>query len=163
MRVMGVVELEVERTVLAPVEDVFDRLADIMGYSDWMPAKGSILRRTEQTSPGEPSLGTTYVDDTSYGKTPGEIVEFDRPHRLVFHWWDSSRRGGMKLEGWPGYTLTPDGRGMTLVRHHVKLRTYGAYRLATPVLRRLALKERTATVEALKTSFDDSSRTDPGC
>ncbi len=38
------------------------------------------------------------------------------------------------MEGWPAYTLEDAGDGATLVRHHVALRTHGAYHLATPVL-----------------------------
>lgn len=150
---MGAVEFELERTIQAPIKQVFARLADITGYDDWMPEKGSMLRRTVQTSPGEPTLGTTYLDETSYGPTPGEIVEFEPPHTLVFHWWDKSKSGKLKLEGWPGYSMDADGQGATLVRHHAKMQTYGLYRLATPVLRRIALKERTATIEALAASF----------
>lgn len=150
---MGVIELELTRTVPAGIHVVFARLADINGHNDWMPKKGSMLRRTRQTSPGAPALGTTYLDDTSAGPTPGEIAEFEPPHTLVYHWWDKSRTGRVKLEGWPAYRLEASEGGSTLVHHHAKLRTYGVYRLATPLLRRIAKKERTATLEALVASF----------
>jgi len=152
--VVGVIELEVVREVRAPVEQVFARLADIDGHNDWMPRKGSILRHTRQTSPGAPTIGTTYLDDTSYGPTPGEVVEFEPPHRLVYHWWDKSRAGKVKLEGWPSYSLEATERDTTIVRHHAMMHTHGPYRAATPLLRRIALKERTTTVEALKASFE---------
>ncbi len=151
---MGVIEFELERTIRAPIEAVFSRLADINGYDEWMPQKGSILRHTRQTSPGEPAEGTTFLDETTYGPTPGEIVEFEAPHTVVFHWWDSTRSGKLKAEGWPGYALQRGPDGTTLVRHHAKMHTYGLYRLATPVFRRIAVKERTATVDALKASFE---------
>ena len=150
---MGAAEFDLERTVQAPVDEVFARLADITAYGDWMPDKGSILKRTELTSSGEVGLGTRYLDDTSYGPTPGEIVEFEPPRKLVFHWWDSAEKGRVKFEGWPGYSLTADGPGTTVVRHHAKMQTYGIYRLAAPVLKRIAVKERTATVDALIASF----------
>lgn len=153
---MGVIAFEIERTVAAPVDLVFARLADIERYHEWMPEKGSILRRTQQTSPGEPRVGTTFHDDTTYGPTPGEIVEFEPPHTLVFHWWDKTRAGKLKLEGWPGYALVRQDDGTTLVRHHARLQTYGVYRLTGPVLRRIALRERTVTVDALKASFETS-------
>ena len=102
---MGVIEFEVERTIKAPIEDVFARLVDINGHNDWMPKKGSILRHTQQTSPGEPTLGTTFLDETTYGPTPGEIVELHAPHTLVYHWWDRSTSGRLQTEGWPGYSL----------------------------------------------------------
>lgn len=151
---MGVVEFELQRTVQAPIDAVFARLADITSYGDWMPSKGSILKRTELTSPGEPGLGTTYLDDTSYGAAPGEISEFEPPHKLAFHWWDSTGKGKVKFEGWPGYTLTADGPGGTVVRHRTRVQTHGIYQMATPVLRRIAMKERTATLEALAASFE---------
>jgi uncharacterized protein YndB with AHSA1/START domain len=153
---MGVIEFELERTVKAPVHDVFARLSDIEGHNDWMPRKGSILRHTRQTSPGESGLGTTFVDKTAFGSTPGEIVEFDPPNALTYHWWDSSRSGKMQTEGWPGYSLEAAEDGTTLVRHHARMKTYGLYRLATPLLRRIAVRERTATLEALKASFETS-------
>lgn len=82
---MGDVEIELQRTIKAPIADVFARLADIEGHNRWMPIKGSILRRTRQTSPGPPGLGTTYEDSTRMGRMPGEIVEFEPPRRLVHH------------------------------------------------------------------------------
>lgn len=151
---MGVIEFEVERTIKAPIDEVFARLADINGHNEWMPRKGSILRHTQQTSPGEPTVGTTFLDETVYGPTPGEIIEFQAPHTLVYHWWDSSKSGKRNAEGWPGYSLRSAGDNTTLVRHHAKMHTYGPYRLATPIFRRIAMKERTATVDALKASFE---------
>lgn len=151
---MGEVEFELRRTVSAPVEDVFARLADVEGHNEWMPGKGSILRGTRQTSSGPPGLGTTYEDRTAFGTTPGEIIEFDPPRRLVHHWWDSTSSGRVKVEGWPGYTLEPLDEGHTLVRHDARLRTYGSYRLATPVLKRIALRERTVVLDKLVRSFE---------
>ena len=151
---MGVIEFELTRTVQAPVDDVFARLADIEGYNRWMPKKGSMLRRTRQTSPGPPGVGTTFLDETSSGPAPGEIAEFEPPRTIVFHWWDKSNSGTLRLEGWPGYALQPTADGATLVRHHARLHTHGLYRLATPVLRRLAMKERSVTLTALAASFE---------
>lgn len=150
---MAVIEFELTRIVHAPIEQVFDRLADIQGYDSWMPKKGSIFRSTEQTSPGEPQLGTTYVDRTSVGDTPGEIAEFVRPTRLVYHWWDRGRSGRMSTEGWPGYTLEAQADGTTLVRHHARMQAYGMQRLAMPIYRWIAVRERTATIDALQASF----------
>ena len=151
---VGTIEFEVVRHVRAPIDQVFSRLADIDGHNDWMPKKGSILRRTQQTSPGDSNLGTTYLDETSYGPTPGEVVGFDPPHRLVYHWWERSKAGKIKLEGWPSYSLEVTDRNTTLVRHHATMQTYGFYRVATPLLRKIAVRERTATVDALEVSFE---------
>jgi uncharacterized protein YndB with AHSA1/START domain len=157
LRAMGVIEFELSRTVRAPIDDVFARLSDINGHNQWMPKKGSIFRHTQQTSAGEPALGTTFLDETVYGPTPGEIVEFHAPHSLVYHWWDSSKSGRLKAEGWPGYSLEVAEEGTTVVRHHARMRTYGVYRLATPIFRRIAVRERTVTVDALRASFESSA------
>ncbi|MGC5225019.1 SRPBCC family protein [Micromonospora sp. DT81.3] len=158
---MGVIEFELTRTVDAGIEDVFARLADIDGHNDWMPDKGSMLRHTRQTSPGPPTRGTTYLDETSFGPTPGEIAKYEPPHTLVYHWWDRSKAGKLKLEGWPAYSLEKVDDGTTLVRHTARMQTYGLYRLAAPLLRRIAIKERSATLEALAASFDRGQQTEP--
>ncbi|GAA5159439.1 SRPBCC family protein [Ornithinimicrobium tianjinense] len=152
---MGVVDFELERVVRAPVDEVFGRLADIEGHNRWMPRKGSIRRRTEQTSPGDVVVGTTYVDRTVMGPTPGEVLELDPPRRIVYHWWIRGRSGKLLAEGWPGYTLEAVDERTTRVRHDSRLETHGPYRLMTPVLRRLAVRERSTTVDALRRSFED--------
>jgi uncharacterized protein YndB with AHSA1/START domain len=159
---MKPIEFELERTIRAPIDQVFARLVDIEGYNEWMADTGSMRKHTRQTSLGEPAVGTTFVDDTSQGPIPGEIAEMVAPHTLVFHWWDKSTSGQLKFEGWPSYHLRSVGESETLVRHHGRLMSYGVWRLGTPILRRLAVKERTVTVDALKASFERDPRSAPG-
>lgn len=64
------IELELERTIRAPIDQVFARLVDIEGHDDWMAGTGSMLRHTRQTSSGAPTVGTTFVDETSQGSMP---------------------------------------------------------------------------------------------
>jgi uncharacterized protein YndB with AHSA1/START domain len=158
---MDPIEFELERTIRASIDRVFSRLADIENYNEWMADTGSMLRQTRRTSRGESAVGTTFVDETSQGLIPGEIAEMDAPHTIVFHWWQKSKSGRLKFEGWPSYHLQPSGESETLVHHRVKLVSYGVWRLGTPILRRLAIKERTITVDALKASFD-RDRSGPG-
>jgi hypothetical protein len=65
--------------------------------------------------------------------------------------------GKLKAECWPGYSLQSAGEDSTVVRHHAKMQTYGLYRLATPIFRRIAIKERTATLDALEASFGQNA------
>ena len=159
---MKSIEFELERTIQAPIDQVFARLVDIEGYNEWMAKKGSMLKQTRLTSPGEPTVGTTYVDETSQGALPGEIAELEAPHKVVFHWWEKSKKGKLKFEGWPGYSLQASGENATLVRHHAKLNVHGVYRLAAPILRRLAIRERTVTIDSLKASFEPDQGSAPG-
>src|SRR5690348_5184475 len=150
---MATIEFELQRVVNAPAQHVFDRLADINGHNDWMPAKGSIRKHSEQTSPGAPGKGTTYVDQTKMGTAPGEIEVFEPSRRLVYHWWDKTKGGKLKSEGWPAYTLEEQPDGTTLVRHDARMKTYGLYNLSVPMFRMVAKKERSVTLEALAQSF----------
>jgi uncharacterized protein YndB with AHSA1/START domain len=159
---MKPIEFELERTIRAPIDQVFAQLVDLEGYDDWMVDRGSMLQHTRQTSPGEPTVGTTFVDETSQGPMPGEIAELEAPHTIVFHWWQKSRSGKLKFEGWPGYYLQSSGDSETLVRHRATLVSYGAWRLGTPIWRRFAIKERTITVDALKASLERGAGSAPG-
>ena len=150
---MGEAELHLERMIKAPITVVFDRLSDIEAINEWQPHKGSIRRKSVQTSPGQVGLGTTYEDSTLFGKAPGEVSAFDRPRELEYHWHQKAPWGAMLAEGWPGYSLEPVGENETLVRHYARLRTYGIYAPATPVMKRIAIRERTAVLDALEASF----------
>ena len=152
---MTTVEFDLERTIDAPIDEVFARLADIEGHNEWMPKKKTLLKHTRQTSPGPPAVGTTYVDEARFGPAlPGEIVELEAPHTIVYHWWDRSKAGKVTTEGWPGYHLRPVGESATHVRHHARLTIYGPQRVAKPLFRMLAIRERTVTIDALKASFE---------
>lgn len=155
---MASIQFVLERTIPAPIDEVFARLVDIEGYNAWMPKKGTLLKHARQTSPGPPAVGTTYDDETTQGTLPGEIVELEAPHKVVFHWWDKSKAGRLKSEGWPAYSLQPAGENTTLVRHHPKLTMYGLTNLLAPIYRRYAIKERTITIDALKASFESGAR-----
>lgn len=158
---MKPIEFEIERTIKAPIDQVFARLVDIEGHNTWLAGTSSMLKHTRQTSPGEPAVGTTFVDETTQGTTPGEIAELEAPHTLVYHWWELSRSGKLRFEGWPSYDLQPASDSSTVVRHRGRLVAYGVWRLGTPIWRRLAIKERTITIEALQASFEPGSRSAP--
>jgi uncharacterized protein YndB with AHSA1/START domain len=159
---MEPIEFELARTIRAPIDQVFARLVDIEGHNHWMADTGSMLRRTRQTSPGKPTVGTTFVDETSQGSVPGEITEMEPPHTIVYHWWEKSRSGKLTFEGWPGYHLEAVSDNETLVRHSARLVSYGVWRLGTPIWRRFAVRERSITVEALKASFERDPGSAPG-
>lgn len=155
---MSTFTFELVRTIPAPIDEVFARIIDIEGYNDWMPKRGTMLKRTRQTSPGEPRVGTTYEDQGRFQTLPGDIAELEAPHKVVYHWWEKTRGGKTKSEGWPEFRLEEAGPGQTLVRHRGTLKVYGAGRVAMPLFRRLAVRERTVTLEALVASFTGTAR-----
>lgn len=77
------IELELERTIRAPIDQVFARLVDIEGHDDWMAGTGSMLRHTRQTSSGAPTVGTTFVDETSQGSMPPARSPMRSGHREI--------------------------------------------------------------------------------
>jgi uncharacterized protein YndB with AHSA1/START domain len=156
------IEFEIQRRVQAPIDEVFARIVDIEGYNEWMANTGSMLKHVRQTSPGDPTVGTTYFEETSQGSQPGEIAEMEAPQTIVYHWWQTSKSGKLQFEGWPSFHLQSSGAGETLVRHRGKLVSYGIWRLGKPLWRRFAIKERTITVDALKSSFENAPGSSSG-
>jgi uncharacterized protein YndB with AHSA1/START domain len=149
-----VIRVEIHETVDRPIEEVFERLIDIDAYPDWMPGDG-LLVTCRQTSEGPMGEGTEYVDTTRLGTVKGEVVEFERPTRVVFHY-VAKVFGRTMMHGWPGYTLEPDGQGGTRVHHVAEGRLQGLFKLLHPLIQRCATAERRRTVDALKMSLEAS-------
>lgn len=146
------IKVEIEKTVDQPVEEVFDRLVDIPGYCEWMPSTGLFVSCTKD-SPGRVGAGTAYTDVTRLGTVHGEVAEFDRPRRVVFHY--TWKVWGLRaMDGWPGYELEPAGKGRTRVRHVARGQLYGLFNLLRPLIQRIAEGERRRTVNALKKSLE---------
>lgn len=146
------IRVDLRDTVAGPMEAVFGRLADIDRYPEWRAGGGGIFVTCSQDSAGPVAEATRYTDRTRLGTVHGEVVEFDAPRRIVFHY-TARLRGRRVVEGWPGYTLEPEGAGSTLVHHHAEARTYGLMRPLEPLIQRIARHERRSTLQALKRSF----------
>ena len=146
------IRVEITRLIDQPVEDVFERLVDIDGYPEWMPARG-VFRSCTKESEGPVGQGTRYADHTVLGTVPGEIVEFEPPHRVVFRY--HARLLGMSvMRGWPGYTLEHVGEGRTRLIHVAEACLVGPFKLLRPLMQRIAEGERRRTVDALERSFE---------
>ena len=151
---MADLEFELQRTIQAPIADVFARLADVEGHNTWMAQEGQHPAADRADLVRSGGVGTTYEDSTRYGDDAGRDrrVRPAAPSGAPLVGQDLVRR--TKFEGWPGYTLEAVGEGETLVRHDAKLKTYGIYSIATPVLTMIAKKERTAVLDSLQKSFE---------
>jgi carbon monoxide dehydrogenase subunit G len=76
-----VIEADGNATILRPVEDVFDYLADPRNEPEWLPGARSV----KQTSDGELGLGSAFVGEYDRaGRVELSIVEFERPSRVTF-------------------------------------------------------------------------------
>jgi len=148
------IQVEIEEKVDRPIDVVFDQLVDIDGYPAWMP-DGGFFVDCRVSSEGPVEEGTRYIDRTRLGAVSGEVATLERPERVVFHY--TARLFGMKaMEGWPGYTLEPDGDAGTRLLHEAEARLYGPFKLLAPLIQILAERERQRTVDALKASLEDA-------
>lgn len=145
------VRVELNTIIARPIDDVFDRITDISGYSRWMPKLGVFIR-SNQTSEGPVGVGTTYYDKGWMGTFVGEIEEFDAPTRVAFH--EKLRWLGVTvMEARPAYQLVSSGTS-TQVHHTANGRLFGILNLMTPLVAWMAGGERKRTVQALKASLE---------
>lgn len=147
------IRVDIHETIRQPVEEVFARLVDIDRYPEWRAGGGGIFLTCSQDTPGSVGAGTRYTDRTRLGTVLGEVAVFEPPRRVIFHY-TLRLLGRTTIEGWPGYTLESDGASGTRMHHHAEARTYGPLRLLEPLIQRVADREREATVQSLKESFE---------
>ena len=76
-------ELTLDRRLPAPTAVVFDILADLEAYREWLPI-GAMYRGTTLLGDGPIAAGRRYEDRSARGTLVGQIVTFDPPRRLAF-------------------------------------------------------------------------------
>lgn len=148
------IRVEIDTIIKRPIEEVFDRLVNISDYSKWLP-KSRVFLDSRQTSEGPVGLGTTFIDKTRIGTFRGEIIDFQKPTKVIFRM--RLRWLGMNvMESRPGYILESVDGG-TEVRLIAEGKLYGIFKLMQPYVAIKARRERKRTVVALKNSLESSS------
>lgn len=140
------------RTVIRrPVDVVFERLADLPGYTGWMHRTG-LFRRCALTSETPVRKGTTYFDATRMGTFEGEVTEFVPPSRIAFR--ETQRWFGSGMtQARPEYFL--DGDEDATVVHHIAVgELFGWMRFMKPAAALMAKAERTRTLNSLRRSLE---------
>ena len=146
------VRYESRTTIERTIEDVFERLADLPGYSNWMHRTG-LFRRCGQISDGPIEKGTTYFDATRMGTYRGEVTDFERPSRIGFR--ETLRWFGTAVaEARADYFLDADDQKRTIVHHVAEGELFGWMRLMKPGAALLARSERSRTLKSLKRSLE---------
>ena len=143
--------IEVKRQIDAPIREVYARLIDLPGYSEWLPGE-SFSRGSELTSNDPVGVGTTYVDKTKGGAYVGEITELEEPTRVVFRQRLSVL--GVPIEEALQTNVLEEVAGGTSVHHRWEGRSFGPLRLFYKLSRRSNVKERNLVLDALKSSFE---------
>ena len=125
-------ELHLERMVRAPIDAVFDKLADIESINEWQPHKGSIRRGSRKTSDGPVGLGTTYENTSQFmGRTVDlsyETITFQRPTRLQF------RGRNKQSTATDSMTFTPTADGGTSIHYRADFTFHGVLKHLAPLV-----------------------------
>lgn len=116
-----------EVTIAAPVDEVFDLVADERNEPKYNPR----IARAEKLGDAPVGPGTRFVAEPkgmgSRGEMTLQVLDYDRPHRLV----NSVRSSYMKVDG----TLTFDEvDGGTRLRWDWDMGLVGPMRVLSPVL-----------------------------
>ncbi len=146
------IEIRVERTIDRPIDVVFDRLAAVDHYDDWLPPSMIFVDSRLSEDGAQIGPGTEFYDSTRFGQLLGKITEYDPPTRISFL--QRLRWGGVDVfESRPAYTLT-SRNDQTHVVHEGVGRFFGVFRVLDPIGRLMADRERSRVVDALKQSLE---------
>ncbi|WP_082620050.1 SRPBCC family protein [Terrabacter sp. Soil811] len=149
----SVIRFEAQTVIRRPASEVFERLADLPGYRQWMHRDG-VFGGTELTSALPVRAGTTYVDRTRMGRFVGEVTEHVPSTRLAFSE-TFSIFGHSLTQARPRYLLEVDGDS-TVIHHTAEAELYGVARAFKPVAARIVTRERSHTLASLKRSLEGS-------
>lgn len=144
------IEIDLDRQIDAPVEDVFARLLDLPGYARWLPDESESVGWA-LTSDGPIAVGMTYIESTKHGPETGEVVELEPPTRLVMRNRFSKLRIPLE-EKLHSYELLPHGAGTSL-HYHFEWKLRGPLRILERFGTRVATRDRNLVLDALKASF----------
>ena len=142
------IEARAEIEIAAPLERVFDYVADARNEQHWVPG----AERVEMTSPGEVGPGTRFEGEYARaGTVQLELVEFDRPTRLTI------RARARIVHFDDAITLTARPDGATHLSAVMTARPQGVMRVATPVMGRAMRRQFTANWTHLKHALESAS------
>jgi uncharacterized protein YndB with AHSA1/START domain len=150
-------ELHLEVDVAAPAETVFDMLADVRRYGEWLDESASYRGTAEVRPDGPIAEGSTYVEPERRGVRRGTVTEFERPTRLTFH---QPMTLKPKLAGvidiTVRYTLTPREDSVHVDRD-VTIGLPWSLKLVQPVVARQFRTESQRTMDELKAYLERPS------
>jgi uncharacterized protein YndB with AHSA1/START domain len=132
------------QTINAPIEKVFDAIADGGSFAAWNPT----IRSSRRLDSGEVGNGTRFEWDLrGFGKVEQELQEFDRPDqvRIVPHI--------KQMQGGHRFRLTAHD-GSTRVNHELEMRPKGAFLVFAPLMGIIGRKNLKDTANALQAHLE---------
>lgn len=139
-----------EAQIEASPETVFNRLADLNGYTDWLP-KSREYNRT-QLEDNEMRAGARYTDFTGSGPMTGVVLEYDPPRCIAFQ--QELTVLGMRAVARSHYELEPSGAG-THVQRTYTFTIPWILRPSLLFLGRILRRENQRVLAALKKACED--------
>lgn len=147
-------ELKFTKDIHAPVQAVFDLIADLPNYGRWLPPSNLYAAVTEYS--GLPvQAGTTYLDKNNVSPMTGTVTLFEPPHRITFRQVTKSLFGSLTIE--IRYLLEPHG-DTTLLTREVTVSPSGLYRLVEPFLVRPIPPEVGRILEMMKAYLEKQAK-----
>jgi uncharacterized protein YndB with AHSA1/START domain len=131
--------------VASPIERVFELLADLPHYPQWLPPSG--LYATTVVSEIPIRLGATYVDQSKQGPLQGRVTDYQPPHLLGFHQEAQWALGRLTID--IHYQLE-DRDGTTRVHRTTAPQMAGALALVGPMVIRSIRRENLRTLARMK-------------
>jgi len=141
--------LQFEADIEASPERVFDLLAGLRDYDQWLP-RSSAFHGTEDISEGPIGVGTTYVEGGPFGVRYGKVTALSRPTLLAFEQPMTIKPRMMGIIGIRlRHILTPVAQGTHLYRE-VELTPHGLVRYAMPFIVKAFRTENERMLKVLK-------------
>ena len=128
----------------APVERVFDYVADARNEPDWLPG----AEKVEKPTDGEVGLGTRFEGVYARaGRVSLEIVAFERPNRLTF-------RADSRIVRFDDEIELAEVNGRTQLRARMSAQPKGVVRLMGPLMAKTMRKQFEANWDHLKPALE---------
>jgi uncharacterized protein YndB with AHSA1/START domain len=138
------IEAHGETTIAAPIERVFDYVADARNEPSWLPGAEAV----EKTTPDDVGLGTRFEGRYARaGKVEVEVVSYERPHRLTL-------RGHSKILDFDDAIELTEAGGQTVLKATMSSRPRGPMKLMSPLMARTIRSQFADNWVHLKTALE---------
>ena len=149
------VKLKFNANINAPIKDVFERIADMPNYKDWLP-NSSAFGGTKDVSPYPVQLNTHYLDYGPQGERPGVVNFYEQYSKLGFRHTMLITNLGLNLDTDIQIIYHfQDNNGITSVERQLAMTITGSKfsMLAVPLVKMAFIRENRRIMRALKRSF----------
>ena len=134
-------------------ERLFDLLADLRAYEQWLP-RSSAFHGTMDITPGAVAAGTRYVEPGPFGTRHGAVTRFERSVTLDFEQPMTMKPpalGRIGIRVFHRIDATPDGARLT---RRLELTPSGPIRFVWPLIARAFVAENERMMPLIKAAAE---------